>query len=318
MDRHPYAERARAAAVAWKATLPVPARPPAPFVRDGRPSSTSYAFCLPPALATLNLLPEVREEALADFATQGIAWWASIDGGPTNHLLSSQVQCVNALGAMAHEPDRMQRAFGGVLDIAEPLEIEQDRFVAFEYIGAVDHLGEVPGGRRVRGSMTTSIDAAIRYRTSDDRVEIALVEWKYTEDYRGRELSPKRPGIREGRYRSLWEADGCPVRHDVVPYDDLFVEPFYQLFRQQLLAHRMEATGEGGASVVRVVHVSPPGNLALRQSLNRASHRAAGNDVFEVWRSMLRRPNRFHCLDSSVFCDAAITSAAYVARYAHG
>ncbi len=94
------AERRRA--VGWKArtpTLPEEARAPAPYVRDSTPRGL-YSFCLPPAYATWNLLPEARSAALAYFADESIAWHQPTEVGPTNHLLSSQVQCVNALMPM--------------------------------------------------------------------------------------------------------------------------------------------------------------------------------------------------------------------------
>jgi hypothetical protein len=225
------------------------------------------------------------------------------------------VQCVNALEPMAHDPTRIVAAFGPVLPIAEPLPIEEDRFVAYEYIGTDDYLGESAGGPRTRGSRTTSADAALRYRTADGTTEIALIEWKYVEDYRGHELSRDRAGIRPGRYRKLWDADDSPIRTDLVPYDDLFVEPFYQLMRQQLLAHEMERARERHADVVRVLHVSPAGNDGLRTSLNRDSHRAVGGDVFDVWRALLRQPDRFVSVDSRTLC--ATASEEYRARYDH-
>jgi hypothetical protein len=310
-----YVQRARRHASAWKQSTPIlpdDARSPAPYLRDGEPQG-SYPFCLPRAFAAHNLLPDVRADSLAYFAAERIAWHQSIDGGPTNHLLSSQLQCVNALGPLVRDPERLRRAFADVLDIAEPLEIEPGRLVAFEYIGEVDHLGETTSGARTRGSMTTSFDAALRYRNGDGDVELAAIEWKYVEDYRGKELSPSSHD-RRARYRDRWLADDGPLRRDVIPYDDLFVEPFYQLMRQQLLADAMERTSEGGASVVRVVHVSPPGNEALRSSLNRASHRAVADDVFDVWRAVVRRPDRFVCVDSGLFCD--VSGPDYVERYA--
>ena len=61
-------------------------------------------YALPAAYAAHNLLPEVREHALDLFEQHEIAWHQGIDGGPTNHLRSSQVQCVNALGQMMSRP----------------------------------------------------------------------------------------------------------------------------------------------------------------------------------------------------------------------
>lgn len=316
MTTNEYVERARAHATSWKDhCMPELAGTAAPYMTAHGPRGR-YQHCLPPARAAENLLPAVRDEALGYFTAHEIRWQASVEGGPSNHLLSSQVQCVNALAPMVRDPERIVRAFGAVLDVAEPLEIEPARLVAFEHIGAVDHLGEVPRGPRRRGAMTTSADAAIRYRTSTGIIEIALIEWKYTEDCRATELEPSRFD-RLSRYRPLVDRDDCPIRFDAIPYEDVFVEPFYQLFRQQLLAHEMERARELDADRVRVVHVSPVGNVALRTALHRDSHRRAGGDVFDIWRSMLCSPDRFVCLDSALFCDRHVTSDAYVARYGH-
>ena len=309
--------RARRRATHWKSatpTLPEAARGPAAYLRDGKPQGM-YPFCLPAGYATYNLLPDVRESALREFADKQIAWHAHTALGPTHHLLSSQIQCINALEPLAHDATLVAKALGDVLPIAEPLEIEPGRLLAFEFIGQRDYLGEVPDGARTRGAHTTSADAAIRYRTPDGTVEIALIEWKYTEEYLGHELSADKHDIRRGRYRKLWDAADSPLRTDLIPYDDMFVEPVYQLMRQQLLAHELEKAHELDADVVRVVHVSPAGNAELRASLNRDSHRAVGSDVFGIWRCMLTSPDRFRSIDSHRFCE--LGSPEYQARYEH-
>jgi Restriction Endonuclease associating with ARP len=297
-------------------TVPDEARVPAPYIRDGNPVGC-YPYCLPAPLSSYNLLPEVRVEALKRFAADHIAWQASIDGRPTNHLLSSQVQCVNALMPMSGNPRLVVAAFGEVLPIGEPLPIEDGRYLTFECIGAADHLGEAkPGIARERGRFCTSADAAIRYRRPGGGIEVALIEWKYTESYDGRPLAKSRSD-RLDRYRPLFEDPDGPLRTDVIPYADLFVEPFYQLMRQQLLAQAMERSGELDADTVRVLHVAPATNTELQMSLTRDSHRAAGATIYAAWRAMLRRADRFVTLDSARLATAAITSQEYVARYAH-
>lgn len=117
-----YTDTERHRAAAWKLatqTLPKTAKVPAPY---GTRGATTYDFCLPPEHADLNLLPEVRAQALELFAAENIPWHAGIGAGPSNHLLSSQVQCANALGQMIREPHRLVRAFGDLLDIDEVLE----------------------------------------------------------------------------------------------------------------------------------------------------------------------------------------------------
>jgi hypothetical protein len=318
----PYASRFNKHLTAWKqatTTLPPEAKLPGLYLREGKLEGV-YPICLPREFAALNLLPEVRAGAIALFADLDIRWHDHVDGGPSNHLRDSQVQCVNALFAMVSDPERIKRAFGSYVDIDEVLEIEPGRFLTFEYIGPIDPFREgihhgVEVGRE-RGSKSTSVDAAFKYRTSGGVIELALVEWKFTEAYAGRSSSRGSNATREQRYRAAWEAADGAVRTDLVDLDVLFDEPFYQLVRQQLLAQELERAGAEGAHVVRVLHVLDPANEAYQHSLPRPELRALGETVDDVWSRLLRRPDRFQHVDPAVFLDAAVTSPEYVARYA--
>src|SRR5688572_465130 len=114
-----FVREARTAAVKWKeaASLPVGAKASAPYAR--RPDQ-DYPFCLPVEYAYCNLLDEARG-ALESFRVDGIAGHDLVDGGPSNHLLDSQVQCVNALAPFVRSSSALRALFGGVLDIAEVL-----------------------------------------------------------------------------------------------------------------------------------------------------------------------------------------------------
>ncbi len=317
-----YAATERARASAWKrgtATLPNSAKVPAPYVRkDGGSPGKDLDFCLPREHAALNLLPDFRDQALTLFAELGIPWHAGVDGGPSNHLLSSQVQCVNALTAMVSEPERIVRAFGSLLGIKDVLPIEPGRYLTFEYIGPKDYFGESPGRDRVRGAGCTSVDAAFLHRASDGLVELVLIEWKYTESYRARRPDPAKDRIRRARYEDAVHDPAGPVRADLLAFEHLLDEPFYQLVRQQLLAHALEQDRAEGADRVRVLHVLPPGNDAYQQSLARSEHRALGATVSEVWQRLLRRPDKFLSVDSSLVLDPSVTSWEYVLRYGDG
>lgn len=315
-----YAEQQTTRAIAWKThttTLPANARLSALYVgKDGVASGPAREVCLPRQHAQLTLLPEVREPALRLFAELGIPWHASVDGGPSNHLLSSQAQCVNALGQMITDPARIVRAFGELLDIAEVLQIEPGRHLTFEYIGPTDFFGEAPGGQRVRGAHCTSVDAAFLHRDRQGVVELVLVEWKYTEQYRARRPDPAKDAVRRRRYSAALDDPDGPVRADLLDFADLLDEPLYQLARQQLLAHELENAGAEGASRVRVLHVLAPENREYQQSLPGAAHRALGDTVSEVWQRLLRRPHRFTSVDPQIFLDPAVTSTEYILRYA--
>jgi hypothetical protein len=314
-----FSQHQKSNAASWKRTtptLPDEARGTATYVdKDGGASGPARDFCLPPAFAAQSLLPEVREPALALFAELGIPWHAGVDGGPSNHLLSSQVQCVNALGQMVHDPARIKRAFGDELHIDEVLEVEPGRFLTFEYIGPQDWFGESPGVERTRGAHCTSVDAAFLHRALDGEVELVLIEWKYTESYRVRRPDPAKDAVRRHRYADAVADPRGPIRSDVLPFDLLLDEPFYQLVRQQLLAHALEQHRVLGASRVRIVHVSPRGNEAYQQSLPRPEHRALESTVSQVWQQFLRTPDRFLSVDSGLFLDVDLTSRDYVLRY---
>jgi hypothetical protein len=171
------------------------------------------------------------------------------------------------------------------------------------------------------GRQLTSVDAAIRYRTSSGAIEIALIEWKYAEQYHGKKLEgdTAKMATRHGRYEKRF-GDG-PLRTDVIPYESLFVEPFYQLMRQQLLAAAMETTGELGAEQVRVVYAAPARNAELWSSVLPAHKNATGAaHVLDVWKLMLREEfaDRFLWLDTaSLAGHAAPTSDDFQARYTH-
>ena len=176
---HSYSSHERERAARWKHTsplLPDEARADAHYGlrRNGTPGP-SYGFCLPREHASHTLLPEVRVAALELFAELGIPWHKGIAKGPSNHLLSSQVQCVNALGQMVGDPARVELAFGELLGIAEVLQIEPGRYLTFEYIGPTDYFGESRSGNRVRGSQCTSVDAAFLHRTVGGLTERVLV-----------------------------------------------------------------------------------------------------------------------------------------------
>jgi hypothetical protein len=255
-----YSQSQRLQAALWKhatETLPPEAKRPAPYwTKTGSSVGPDYEFCLPPAYAAWSLLPEVRELALRLFRELEILWHAGVHGGPSNHLLSSQVQCVNALGQMIVDPERIKRAFGRILGVERALEIEPGRHLTFEYIGPTDFFNEAPSGKRIRGAHCTSVDAAFKHRAVDGATELVLLEWKYTESYRQRPPEPDKDAVRYGRY-------GAAVADPAGLY-------------------ALEQTGTDGADRVRVFQMLPGGNHAYQKSLHRAEHRALGSTVDQV------------------------------------
>lgn len=307
-----FAERERLRAAAWAARRGFE---PAPWIdHTGRERGRPLPWCLPRDHAAHNLLRGVRGPAVALFHELGIPWHCGVDGGPGNNLLSSQVQCVNALMPAVGDASVPARVFASAIDVGEVVEIEAGRFLTFEYIGPTDYFGESPGRPRVRGARCTSVDAAFQHIAPDGVLELVLVEWKYTESYATAPLrDPVRDAIRRRRYEvDLLDPDG-PINSSVVSVDDLLVEPVYQLVRQQLLAWRLERDPAVPAQRVRVLHARPAENFAYQASVpEHLAH--LGSTVDEVWGRLLQADDRFTSMDSA----ALDTSTGYANRYAWG
>jgi hypothetical protein len=262
-------------------------------VYRGKPRS----FCLPLGHAEENLFPEIRQTAPAYFAAQGIKWHDGQDGKPSNHLCSSQVCCVNFLFPFADKPRALAEVLRPVFPaIQEMLPIESGQYVAFEWIGQENYLGEKVSldGVRTRGANCTSADAAVMFERTDGERQIVLIEWKYTESYGKTSFKIARSGTdRTAIYRPLFERDDCPLIKDLLPsFDLLFFEPFYQLMRQQFLACEMEKAQELGASIVSVLHVAPTHNADFRR-VTSPGLATLGETATAIWENLVRTHNRF-------------------------
>jgi hypothetical protein len=325
-----FSGRANAELVAWKRRTPsltdrnLPASPYGPATHG-----PAYDVCLPQSLATYDLLPEARALAVERFERLGIHWHNGTTVAPSNHLRSSQVQCVNALMPFVDDPASLKTLFESVLPIDKVVPFGDpgapDDYVVFEWVGLHDYLHEGNGKPRTRGANATSVDAAIRYRTPSGDIEIGLIEWKYTESYPLTQIDPADPKnvTRRKRYESLWEA---VVRSDQFELHDFFAEPVYQLFRQQMLAHEMEKAHELHAAKVRVVYAAPGANAALWSSIPTNKLRtlvlpSSGEpttDLRELWDALRLEEDRFMWFDTAALvAPDAPTSAEFKDRYGH-
>jgi len=322
---------ARAAAIEWKGStsvLPSAAKAPGAYRQY-----TSLPFCLPKQCSEHNLLPAARQIALSRFSAAGVPWHDGVSGGPSNHLLSSQVQCANALAPFVGDPDALRRIFGEALGIAEVLPFaavegrgslspfDATDHVVFEWQGLDNHLHEWKG-TPTRGSQATSADAAIRYRAHDGAIEMALIEWKYTESYPsgGLSTSATSTATRLERYWPLLSAADGPVEMGALQFEDLLAEPVYQVMRLTLLAHCIERAGEQGVDRVRVLYVSPAANGALHASPCTEGYRKVmGKASYQAtWPKLLRKPDRMVFMDSATLLDAALPlDHEYRSRYTH-
>jgi len=288
----------------------------------GKNRYKDMAFRLQPDDKHLNLAAAIRDVAVRYIEDKEIAWHIH-----ANHALSSQVCCLNFLMPLAEQPKMLSRVIGEALRIAEPemLEIEpgpdgRPWFVGLEWNGRADYLNEAGvRGTRTRGSNSTSADAVVRFRHCG-RNETLLIEWKYTESY-GQPISSTGNLTRTRRYENLVFPPDGPIRNELgVRLGDFFYEPFYQLLRQQMLAFQMQRAKEDGADRVRVLHIAPAANLALRKVTSPTLTRF-GDDAFAVFQSLLSLPEDFvsrstESLFGPFMSDTKVANgwAAYLAR----
>lgn len=282
-----------------------------------------------------NLYEPIRASAIAYFGKR-IAWHRM-----RGHVLSSQICCLNVLMPFATRPAALAAllapAFPG--KTIAPVAIAGEAFadgapcyVAFEWTGHGNYLGEVPEGARLtRGANSTSLDAMVLLDV-DGRREMLLIEWKYTESYGpglrdtmrvlpdGTEMSSNK--VRQERYAEKLFAPHGPLKADAeFTLADLFYEPFYQFARQQMLAFQLEKPAhrdkEGGAERVLVLHLAPRENIAFKRITARKLV-DRGETACGVWQSLLESPDRFdsrHIDDLLATFDAQVAGMADWAAY---
>jgi hypothetical protein len=95
-----------------------------------------------------NLWEGIRADAVEYFARNNICWWGAQSDGPTGHMLSSQVACVNHLYLLRQRPDLARAVLTAIDPDVTGAEIVDDGYVEFEFI--------VPQQRRESGHSITS------------------------------------------------------------------------------------------------------------------------------------------------------------------
>lgn len=277
--------------------------------RDGLYGGLRRDFCLHEEFREENLEAGIRDEALAYFEDRGIKWHDGKGNAPSNHLCCSQSCCVNFWFPYIRAPDRLGDVLRGLgYDVDKVLEITSDQelrdgtvpYVAFEWIGERNYLGELTrgnvarDGERTRGANFTSMDFCLRFRRSDGRIQIVVGEWKYTESYdSGEDLrySPSGTDRLNSIYRKNLVRPECQIVEDV-NFEVLFFDPFDQLMRQQLLCSAMERNREMNADKVTLLHIAPKANRELMKRITSKELNVVGSDIHDIWNS-LTRPGHF-------------------------
>ena len=275
--------------------------------RSGMYGGRRLEFCLHEDFSAENLETGIRDAALAYFEDRAIRWHDWKGNGPSNHLCCSQSCCVNFWFPFMQAPDQLRAVLRGLgYDVEEMLAIDGDRalrdgsrpFVAFEWIGERNYLGELRGGEvapddgRTRGARFTSLDFCFRFRRSDGRTQLVGGEWKYTERSKTGDLRYSGSKTdRLGIYREHLIKPDCQIVDDV-PFESPFFDPFYQLMRQQLLCTAMERCREMKADVVTLLHVAPRANRELMSRVTSEELENVGSDIHAIW-DALTLPGRF-------------------------
>ncbi len=274
--------------------------------RDGMYRSARREFCLHEDFRSENLEPGIRDAALAYFEDRDIGWHDGKRNEPSNHLCCSQSCCVNFWFPFMQAPEQLGVVLRGLgYDVAEMLVIDADGalrhgsspYVAFEWIGERNYLGELlrgeeaPDGARTRGANFTSLDFCMKFRRSDGRIQVVAGEWKYTENYaKDVDLRYSRSGTdRLDRvYRKHLVKPDCQIAGDAT-FESLFFDPFDQLMRQQLLCTAMERCREMNADVVSLLHVAPRANRDLMKRVTSKGLEGVGSDVHRIWDALTLR-----------------------------
>ncbi len=259
--------------------------------------NNKWPFCLPLDCAEENLFPQIRKNALDYFTTYGIKWHDGQNGKPSNHLCDSQVCCVNFLFPFTKKPYILSEILKPIFpNLQEMLPIENGKYIAFEWIGLKNYLGEkIPtNGKRTRGANCTSADVVVMFKRNDGKKQMVLIEWKYTESYGSVLLKVSKSGTdRTEIYKPFYLKDDCPLNKDFLPsFDSLFYEPFYQLMRQQFLAQEMEKAHELEADVVNMLHIAPAQNIDFHK-ITSSELIELDESVIDVWKRLVLKESRF-------------------------
>jgi len=265
-----------------------------------------YPFCLPLKYAQYNLFQGIRQDAMDTFKKHNIIWHSSaLPGYPSNHLCSSQVFAVNLLFPFIDSPEVLANALRPYFpNINRMIPVEDNRYIAFEWIGKKNYLSEMPkiGEYRQRGAGNTSIDAMMMYETNDNEKVMLLIEIKYSESYG---VSYKRfrsdGSDRIKCYEDFFYDLSSPINRSIAPdLEDFLYEPFYQLLRHTLLATQIKKVEKEKINRVQVVHLVVSQNKELL-SVTSPQFRKHGSTTYEVWQKILNEPEVFNVIPVESF-----------------
>lgn len=253
-----------------------------------------YPWALPVTYSDENIQESIRQNAIRYFEENRISWhMAAQMEGPTNHLCSSQVMCVNTLFPFFHESDLLGDLLRPIFpDMERMLPIESPgQFLAFEWIGPRNYLNEEPklGDTRHRGLGNTSVDWACMMKTKDNKTRMILGEFKYVEAYAQSNIRYRNDRTdRLITYKPFLEDPNCPI--DITrleSLDDLFYEPIYQATRLLLFAREVRKHHSEIDEVI-TVHIRSERNRAILKNPSKGLPQEG--TVYDSIRALLHDP----------------------------
>ncbi len=265
--------------------------------RRGKP------YILPQDSWSLNLWEGISYKAIKHFAQSEIAWhkWK-------HNLLSSQIMCVNLFFPLKEHLDVLKSWL-----LSEFPDVEKVTNLDFEYIGpeGKDYFKEGGG----RGQNRTSSDISITWLDEAGRGNMLLLEFKFTEPNFGNcsqkynhnpercllpnkvVSSPQTECYKAEVGRTYWDiilSDESPLRKERLTterYYCPFRYDFYQLMRNQLLAHCIQSDSDADFNKVDFGVIYHADN----NDLLRMSHTFGGeSNPLKAWPSLLKNQETFH------------------------
>lgn len=148
------------------------------FVQSDGKESIPYMYLIQNNESVKNLYAPISQRCIAYFNNEDIAFWhlgKATHNHVPNHVLSSQVSCLNHLFAIRNDDTTVasvaQALIGdfAIVKGVKPLLCDKvnPQYIAFEVVSHTDHLNEQDNSPILnRGALCTSIDAVILAQTN--------------------------------------------------------------------------------------------------------------------------------------------------------
>lgn len=242
-----------------------------------------------------NFFKQIKINVVKYFDINNIEWWNYIkkSGEPTNHMVSSQIQCLNFLFAFRQDKEstlKLAQLFDPEIDNILPSIGDKDSgYITFEFIYENAKLLGEKNKKAKRGAYCTSIDVFIIAIRNGEKLLIPI-EWKFTETYLV--FENKAFGGENNKYSELIKNSVQLKTFNDLAHSCYYYEPFYELMRQTLLVEQMVKSGV--ANDFLHILVVPSENKDLLDN----NYTFTNNDLQTTWCNCLSDQSKFKIIDS--------------------